>query len=307
MASMELINWEIAAGPDPIPGTNWMNPTGSKQAAIEYWRQQNGVGEPADIARIVELSDCQEYHLEAVGLLNGLRYALVKDAEGNDAFDNRIFSSMVRGDFSTTSPANIRNVSLGSGYVLKAIFAAQARDSKGAEVMSCVEKIASDAEDGAHKLQYHIEPYNKHFSGSYVFSDADTGETLYFDDKETTILLIVGDQRTRDQAEFGFDRQGAIKSIAAVGRYLLHMPGAQVEVLPLTQESTKGILSLEGPKIDSSFARSIFTDTFGSVPIEGIPLSELRIDVPEVVSSLIKNMNGDLSAKPHDFVKEALV
>jgi hypothetical protein len=269
--------------------------------AREYWRQQKAACEPPDIARINELSGSREYHLEAVCLLNGLRYALIKDAEGNDAFDDHVFSNVIRGDFSYMSPRVIRNVPLGGGHILKTIFTSQANS----QVVSYVEKKVSDASGGVHEFEYQIDPFSKDFDGRYFYRNNEVGESLWVDDKETPVLLVVGDRSTRNQVEFGFDRRGAITMIAAAGRYLLGAPNARPEVLPLTEESMKGVLSLEGSEIDSSLARSIFTDTF-SLPIEGRPLSEVRLDIPVFVSNMIRNVNGNLSSKPHNFVQDAL-
>jgi hypothetical protein len=305
MPSLELIDWEkIASGPEPIPNTtSWLNPTVPMQPAREYWQQQRKAGEPVDMAKINELGKSREYHLEEVCLLNGLRYVIIKDDEGNNAFDTSEFSDLSRG-FATETTAAIRDVSLGGGYVLNSVLLSQANNSNNVSVVSCVEKKADDTNGGEHRLEYQIDPSSKDFDGRYSYRRNEVYEELEFYGQERLTLSVGG--RT-GEVEFVFDHEGAISTIMAAGRYLLGATHARPETLPLDDGSQKGVLSFDGDtEIDSSFARSLFASTF-TVPVEGVLLSEVRLVVPAVIGTMVQNViSGDLSLKPHDFVQLAL-
>ena len=318
--AIDVVAWDVAKDPVPIPGTTWWTPNGSTIPVAEYEKEQEQRDEPIDIDRVRELGDFKKVHLETVILENGLRYVLIKDDFGDDVFKYHEYHGRSEGGPYVTSPEAARNIDLGQGYVLQFVLASEPYLLKSKvytggkswtsigivdySVDSYVKKQRSDPEL-EHDFSYSLDPFGHKFFGKYVvFDGTDVEQVEVMSGKD--MRFSSASEITGDQVSISFGADGFLNQILIAGRYLLNNPRAQREFLVITESQRRGILELDRTDLNKALGRSVLTDVAGYVASEDEDIRNLRIDAVSLVEKIVRNVDSPKPVKPRQLFRDAL-
>ncbi len=323
MANYERdIEWEPAGPSQPLPGSEWLCPTvADLDDVAAYEKSQRQKGEPNDPFEMMRRTGSVALHLESVTLPDGWRYALIKDDQGEEVYDDAQYGGL-RSFSGVEIPcvvSAVDNTDLGEGFILKQVATSNAGSNEtfltsndGLQItmahehpsrtvsLVAKERIANDG--GLLNLTYWLNPHEQKFQGTLERLDDTATETLSYGGRESSTELSVVEVETGDCTSISFDPHGAVEEIMIAGRYLRNAIDAEPEFGAESEDSQRSLVRMRGAELDDPRARATVADILGTDVVAGKPLSQIRLDGAATLRNVISCINDGTAQKPRETV-----
>lgn len=312
------IPWGMIKEKQLLPDRSWYSPQGRLDAVGAYEKEMKAKGQGVDPQEILRLSNARKMNLERVGLANGLRYAVIRDAEtGEEAFDDHQYCGLISCDCgaihdlpAVTSAGIIRDTDLGGGYKLKMMVAGKGTGRERPMSESFVEKKFTTADEttgltAEHSFHYQVDPQSRHFGGRYNYRSGRESSSIWlkteFDKAREAFKqrlsydVCIADIATNNQINFLFGSGGQLEEIQLAGRNFLGMEGAEPELLAFTADTQRGVVGMTGEELKSPRAKTIVRRLLGVEYGDS-----LTLDTKGTLSKFIQNADSAPHKNPRE-------
>lgn len=176
------IPWGIFVERERMEHINWYEPQGDISAAAAlYDYGMQSAGKKSDPLEIIRLSHGEKRFIERFVLPNGIRYALIRDAHGNQILSAREYYGLIPNrdgeikGYTIVEPEIIRGTDLGNGYELKMFITHKSEEIGLNGKDTCASYVKKERHqllpegNAHHEIDYDVDPIQETLRLGYEY------------------------------------------------------------------------------------------------------------------------------------------